>query len=255
MLKKLLFADLDDTLFQSRRKCPEDARLEAAAYLRDGTAHSFQTHGQQSLLRLFMDAMQVIPVTARNVDAYQRVRLGFRAEAIVNYGGLILDDAGTPDPAWLERSRQHAAASQPMFETVVDALAGFAAQAGLAIRAKVIADFGVPFYVSVKSEEGDVGAESALDQVAAFTEDLVQRFDALSHRNGNNLALVPRWLDKRHAVEHLADHYRARYGEIITIGMGDSLSDLGFMTGCDYALVPRRSQIGGQLGSHSTGAH
>jgi len=53
-------------------------------------------------------------------------------------------------------------------------------------------------------------------------------------------------LDKRHAVEHLTERLRREHGEIVTFGMGDSLSDLGFMSTCDYALVPKASQINRQ---------
>lgn len=67
------------------------------------------------------------------------------------------------------------------------------------------------------------------------------------HANGNNLAIIPSWLDKRHAVEHLIKQYRARTNALITFGMGDSLIDLGFMGSCDYILTPGTSQIAATL--------
>ena len=63
------------------------------------------------------------------------------------------------------------------------------------------------------------------------------------HWNGNNLALLPPWLDKAHAVRRLQEQYRRRYGTILSIGMGDSASDLPFMQRCDYLLTPVGSQI------------
>ena len=66
-------------------------------------------------------------------------------------------------------------------------------------------------------------------------------------QNGNNLAVLPAWLDKAHAVAHLQQHYRARYGAILSIGMGDSTGDLPFMRHCDYLLTPAGSQIAQQL--------
>ena len=66
-------------------------------------------------------------------------------------------------------------------------------------------------------------------------------------QNGNNLAVLPAWLDKAHAVAHLQQHYRARYGAILSIGMGDSSSDLPYMRLCDYLLAPSASQIARQL--------
>jgi len=44
-------------------------------------------------------------------------------------------------------------------------------------------------------------------------------------------------------LAHLQQHYRAQYGAILSIGMGDSTSDLPFMRHCDYLLTPAESQI------------
>ncbi|MDP2829798.1 MAG: hypothetical protein Q8O37_14485 [Sulfuricellaceae bacterium] len=246
MPKKFLFADLDDTLFQSKRKCPDGAALAPAAYLKDGTAHSFLTPGQQSVLQLFQQEMVVIPVTARNADAYSRVQLGFQHEAVVNFGGIILNKDGKPDGEWLNRSKNLACSSESILEEIRESIIRFASSTGLSIRARIISDFGIPFYVSAKSEEGD---EAAIDQIEAMTLAILDVSDAnvSSHRNGNNLAVLPDWLDKRHAVAYLAKKLRDTHGEIVTFGMGDSLSDIGFMADCDYALVPQASQINRQM--------
>ncbi len=242
MLKKFLFVDLDDTLFQSKRKCLERADLTPVAYLKDGTAHSFATPAQDSLFALFQREMVVIPVTARNADAYGRVRLDFQHGAVVNYGGIILDADGHPEAEWLKRSAGLAADSVGELQAASKMIADAAQRAGAKVRVRTIEDFSVPFYVCAKSEEGD---EKVLDEL----EPLTRRYcdgNALPvsvHRNGNNLAVLPNWLDKRHAVEHLTVRLRHEHGEIVTLGMGDSLSDIGFMAACDYALVPRASQI------------
>ncbi|MDR2261614.1 MAG: hypothetical protein LBE06_11950 [Azoarcus sp.] len=240
MLKKFLFVDLDDTLFQSRRKCPERGDLTPAAYLRDGSAHSFLTPAQHSLLALLQREMTLIPVTARNADAFSRVRLGFRDGGIIDFGGVIIDAHGVPDAPWLERSAACAADSLAMLKAALAAMQTHAAALGVTLRARLIEDFGVPFYLSAKSAEGD---EKVLDALEPAVRAHSRARPLNIHRNGNNLAVLPDWLDKRHAVEHLIARLRARHGEILTFGMGDSLSDLGFMRTCDYALVPRASQI------------
>jgi len=248
MLKKfLVFADLDDTLFQSGRKCPEGASLTPMAYLKDGTAHSFATMAQMSFLRLMQGQMSVIPVTARNADAYARVRWPFEDGAVINYGGVILEPGGSADECWLARSRTHAQESLPALEGIRSELSSIASALGAGLKIRIIEDFSVPFYLCAKSEEGQ---EAALDAVEV---PLRERCDALAidvsvHRNGNNLSVLPGWLDKRHAVEHLTARLRSEHGDIVTFGMGDSLSDLQFMSACDYALVPKRSQINRQWG-------
>lgn len=244
--KKFLFVDLDDTLFQSRRKCPDGVPLAPAAYLKDGTAHSFLTPLQLGVLEFLQREMVVIPVTARSVDAYARVRLGFMDRAVVNYGGVILNSDGTPDTAWLERNRNLAKADASCLETVHEAINDWVASTGAAIRVRIIADLSVPFYVCAKCAEGD---EASLDRIEAMAR---ARWPATDesvriHRNGSNLSVLPGWLDKRHAVVHLIKRLRDTYGAIATFGMGDSLSDVGFLTECDYALIPRDSQISRRL--------
>jgi len=152
MLKKFLFADLDDTLFQSGRKCPEGAPLTPMAYLKDGTAHSFATKAQKSFLVLMQQEMAVIPVTARNADAFSRVRWPFTNGAVINYGGIILGADGAVDEGWLAQSRTQAAQTLPMLEHVSSGLQSIADSLCVQLRIRIISDFAVPFYLCAKEQ-------------------------------------------------------------------------------------------------------
>lgn len=232
-MKILLFADLDDTLFTSARKAPPGATHLPAAYLRDGSPISYASPAQQTLLAHWQAHALVIPTTARNHDAYRRVRLSFTQHAIIDHGGIILNPDGIPDRDWLARSRDLAASSHAD-------LAMFAARVGDdSLNTRLITDHDIPFYLMVKSPSGDL---AALDRAATrLRPQLGDAYRLLC--NGNNLAILPVWLDKAHAVAHLQDRYRAQYGAILSIGMGDSASDLPFMQRCDYLLTPVGSQI------------
>lgn len=232
-MKILLFADLDDTLFSSARKAPPSEAHLPVAYLRDGSPISYASPVQQALLAHWQAHATVIPTTARNHDAYRRVRLPFAQHAIIDHGGIILNPDSTPDHDWLTRSRDLAAGSH----RELTRLAGHVADA--ALNTRLIADHDIPFYLLVKSPSGDL---AALDRAAARLRPQLGDDYRLLH-NGNNLAVLPAWLDKAHAVVHLQTHYRAQYGAILTIGMGDSTSDLPFMQRCDYLLTPAGSQI------------
>ena len=67
--------------------------------------------------------------------------------------------------------------------------------------------------------------------------------DFYLHRNSNNLAVLPKTLNKARAVHHLRQQLQAEHGEIMTLGMGDSQSDARFMAACDYAIVPSGTQL------------
>jgi hypothetical protein len=242
-VRRVVFVDLDDTLFQSRRKCPAGQGLEPAAWLADGSAHSFMTARQAAFLQLLGTEATLVPTTARNRDAFARVSLAFDSWCILDYGGILLDAEGEPDRDWLARTAAGAEASIDALRALLTEAQGFINQAGLAVRARIIEDLGIPLYLVAKYRDG---AEAHLERLHL---ELIAPWVAASagayrlHRNDNNLAVIPRHLGKEFAVRHLIERLRQQWGEILTLGVGDSLIDAAFMAECDYAIVPRDTQL------------
>ncbi|MCK7575104.1 MAG: haloacid dehalogenase [Chromatiales bacterium] len=242
-MHRLVFLDLDDTLFQSRRKCPSDGELHPTAYLADGRAHSFMTARQRSLWQLLDDQSTLIPTTARDQDSLRRVDLPFQSWRIIDYGGVILNPDGEPDSDWTARMEAHSRDSLDELSALLDRILTFVAHERLAIHARFITDFGVHFYLVAKYRD-----ERAADLDRLQDELVIPWVDEQAgayrlHRNGNNLAILPRWLGKEWAVRHLIAHLERDWGELLTIGIGDSLIDGAFMAECDYAITPRGSQL------------
>lgn len=241
--QKFLFADLDDTLFQSLEKCGDCGALEAAAFLKDGSPISYTTAAQRAFIAFAQDGMTMIPATARNLNAFQRVDLPFASYAVLDYGGIVLNPGGSVDQPWLARMQQAMHAALPGLRELAGLIDAWAARTGFGGRARLIEDFATPFYLVVKDP----------DKIAARLEpierEVVQPWldaggrDYFIHRNGNNLAILPNALNKSHAVAYVTERLRAEHGEILTFGMGDSRSDARFMAACDYAIVPGRSQL------------
>ena len=64
------------------------------------------------------------------------------------------------------------------------------------------------------------------------------------HCNNSNLAYMTPYASKRRAVTFLKKILRTEIKEPITfIGLGDSLSDTGFLSICDFQIIPSNSQI------------
>ncbi|MDR2208687.1 MAG: hypothetical protein LBE22_06930 [Azoarcus sp.] len=243
-MKKFLFTDLDDTLFQSDRKLSPQESWTPLAYLSDGNPISYANPAQRSVLEMFQREMTIIPVTARNIDAFRRVDIRFTAEAILNYGGIILDADGSPDAEWLERGREAAIHTEPLLNELLIMIENECLKSGLDLKVRIIRDADIPFYIVAKSRSGNTGH---IATATAFVRSLLAEHsfcrDIAVHENHNNLALIPKWLDKRHAVEYLCGKLAAEHGDIVTFGMGDSLIDLNFMRSCHYMIVPNGSQI------------
>ena len=243
--QKFLFVDLDDTLFQSLEKCAERDTLEPAAFLKDGSPISFTTAAQRDFFAFAQDGMTLIPATARNLDAFRRVKLPFASYAVLDYGGIVLNPDGAIDQPWLARMQDAMQAALPGLRELAGLIDAWAERSGFGGRARLIEDCATPFYLVVKDP----------DKIAARLEpierDVVRpwidagRRDYTIHRNGNNLAILPSALNKAHAVAYVTERLRGQHGEILTFGMGDSRSDARFMAACDYAIVPGRTQLAG----------
>jgi hydroxymethylpyrimidine pyrophosphatase-like HAD family hydrolase len=243
--QKFLFVDLDDTLFQSLEKCVDRETLEPAAFLKDGSPISFTTAAQRDFFAFARDGMTMIPATARNLDAFRRVKLPFASYAVLDYGGIVLNPDGAIDQPWLARMQNAMQAALPGLQELAGLIDAWAGQAGFGGRARLIEDCATPFYLVVKDP----------DKIAARLEPIEREVvrpwidaggrDYTIHRNGNNLAILPSALNKTHAVAYVTERLRAEHGEILTFGMGDSRSDARFMAACDYAIVPGRTQLAG----------
>jgi hydroxymethylpyrimidine pyrophosphatase-like HAD family hydrolase len=245
-LKKFLFADLDDTLFQTLEKCaglgPLES-LEPAAYYSNGSICSYTTPAQRAFFALVSEGMTVIPTTARSLDAFSRVNLGFSSYAILNFGGIILQPDGAIDQDWQVRMDDLMQTALPGLQEIAAHIEDWCAQTGYGGRPRLVEDAGTPFFVVVKDPDKVALNLERVEREVVLPWLADDGNDYCVHRNGNNLAILPRTLDKAEAVAWITQRLRREHGEIVTFGMGDSRSDARFMADCDYAIIPRRTQL------------
>lgn len=243
MTRVVALVDLDDTLFQTLGKCPDQwprDRLTPLGFARDGSELSYATPPQLSFLQWLAETAHIIPVTARSRDALARTSIAYGA-AICAHGGMILDEAGMPEPDWTRAMTDGAAFHrQALFEfsAILNGAAG-----DQPINIRVLEEDGIPLYLIAKHRDGDAGA---LHQLIAATVPETPAGWTL-HLNGNNAALLPPHLGKQHAVAWLLPRLRDRFPDAAVIGVGDSLTDAPFMALCDFAMLPTRSQLAGRL--------
>lgn len=234
-MSPVVLCDLDDTLFQTRRKCPAGTEdLKVMSTLADGSPSGYATPRQQALLA-WLALGQVIPVTARSTLVLARVDI-VQAPAICANGGCIVRADGGVDRVWHERlveQARHDRAVDDVHRSVAATL-----DAG-AFRHWVVTENDLALYIVIKSNAGSV----------AELTDIAERHRQLipptwrCHANGNNLAYLPPWLNKRHAAGYLIETIRAAEPDRPIVGVGDSLSDVGFMDLCDFAMAPTVSQF------------
>jgi hydroxymethylpyrimidine pyrophosphatase-like HAD family hydrolase len=239
MTRPLVFVDLDDTLFQTLRKCPEGEtpHLTRATTARNAN-HSFMTRPQKAFVEWLLGNADVIPVTARGSEAFKSVHLPFRHGAVLANGGLLLTPEGTPDAEWRAVMARDLAATAAGLDQLLGSGRAAAHALGLDVRSWLVVEDDLPIYAVFKDNADQSGARLA-DLAAA----LQPRPDWIVHRNDNNLAFIPKIVSKARAVAHLIAKARCDAPGRPILGFGDSDTDFAFLSLCDLWGAPPRSQI------------
>ena len=235
--KPLVFVDLDDTLFQTHRKQQPTAQHKIATTDKHGEPLSFMNQKQQFFVNWLLESADVVPVTARSVEGFKRVQLPFQYGAICSHGGTILDHNLNVDLEWVEIQQQSELKLHDAMVDLADALHDYAKDLG-EVRTWTLVENNLAIYAVAKQKQA---GELFLDQLL---EKLPQNIldQCYVHINGNNLAIIPHHVSKKNAVEfYINKHDPQRERPIL--GLGDSLSDAGFLTSCDWYGMPKKSQL------------
>lgn len=235
----VVFLDLDDTIFQTQGKCPTGETLHVAAVDRQGKPLSFMSETQWGFLNWLSQGATVIPTTARNLDAFRRVRLNFHHAAILSFGAVILDPDGKPDLEWDAAIRPRLSQMSEELHSIGQQAFEKASQHESTLRVRLVHDFEMPVYLVAKDSDGD-GAR--LTFLYESWQPFVDTGRFFIHRNDNNLSLVPSFLGKERAVAYVLSKY-FRGAPVVTLGIGDSLTDVPFLAQCQFVAMPRRSQL------------
>ncbi|MBD8491934.1 trehalose phosphatase [Pseudomonas syringae] len=246
--RPLILVDLDDTLFQTARKTAANIEKHVATVDITGNANGYMTNVQRSFVNWMLANADVVPVTARSVEAFSRVRLPFTAGAICSHGGVMLDVAGQLDQDWHAQMQDTLAPYQARLHDLSATTLAIGREMGISLRGWVVEEARLFHYVVTKHNEND---DSVLERVLAEVQARGLLEGLHIHGNGNNLAFLPEGLAKRHAVQEWLRRDRAVNGERPVLGFGDSITDLGFMDDCHWWATPARSQLARLVQEHA----
>lgn len=237
--RPLVFVDLDDTLFQTARKMGNGERFMATVDV-EGNANGYMNLVQKQFIEWLLETADVVPVTARSVEAYNRVCIPFANGAICAHGGVILTPDNVVDPVWNDQMTLDLVHVQDRLESLGQKTLAIGADMGISLRGWVVEERELKLYIVTKhNEQNDTVLTVVLDEVRK--QGLLD--DLYVHGNGNNLSFLPHALRKQRAVEEWVKRDIAAHGERPLLGFGDSISDLGFMTQCHWWATPRRGQL------------
>lgn len=252
MTKPVLLTDLDDTLFQSRRKIKSasaSSDFRVGALDRKSSPHSYMTEEQSMLVDWLLAHAECIPVTARNTEQLSRVQIPFNSWCIASHGAVLLTPEGVVDEHWQSHMLQELMPYREKLQALERWSHHLIESYGMDAWARLDYEYGdIPVFLIIKHRDHD-----SLNELNLLAETLVkenhfyfhQHF--YIHQNNNNLTLLPKCVDKGLATRHLLQRLRAERGVFPVIGLGDSLSDYRFMHMCDWFGMPRQSQFADTL--------
>jgi len=242
-MELFVFLDLDDTIFQTQRKCPADVAITPASFAIDGSPISFFTPKQQRFFNLLSDKTHLIPTTARDKDAFSRTNVQKYDYAIINHGGIILNADGSCHQGWFTHTKKTLAGFLHHLQHLEKMLHNEAIKRNIDLKIRLIRDMSITFYCLVKQKDHNYQALTLLliEVIEPYLK--AQNLDFYCHLNDNNLAILPRCLNKAPAVKFLQQQLNQQYADYLSFGIGDSVTDMPYMQLCDYFMTPKNSQI------------
>lgn len=245
MNKPVVLCDLDDTLFQTRRKMIDElgeVPAQVGAFDRSNEPRSFMNQEQSLMVNWLLQTSDLIPVTARGTEETSRVAIPFTSWKVMTHGAVITRPDGTVEPEWENIIKARLA---EMYDRLTYLCQHFSEQLeaqGVNAWCRMNTEYrGAPVYFVMKHRDS-----TKVEELYAFNQRMMADNSTEGfyiHSNGNNVAWLPDCVQKGHAVKWLLKKLRAERGAFPVLGLGDSLSDYSFMKQCHWFGLPSRGQF------------
>ena len=220
----------------------DDPKLQARAFLPDGTPNSYATYKQQWLWHWLEKGFKCVPVTGRDGHAFERVMLPFQEEVVLNHGAVILDKQRNIDSVWMAGMTQALPEYHEKLREVWVEIELYC-KCNSGFKSRLVHDYDTLWYGVIKHTDGTESTLRTLLENVIKLHPHILDGSLYWHINGNNLAVLPKIINKESAVSYLIDGYKQQHPELLTFGAGDSKTDAPFMALCDYALIPKNTQL------------
>jgi hypothetical protein len=240
-VRLIVLTDIDDTLMQTSRKCVDAAAhtLSVGASNTAGGPSSFMTAKQRKLWSVLESQADVlVPVTARSAQTLSRVNLDFPSCAVTDFGATLLDGAGRLNSVWQELMLAQSAQLKQL--EVFSFLRGRVPLGRELLSHEWRVANGVHVFVSFRTQPGQAHLELSAEVEAGLSAAGQQKAFYL-HKTDRDVTVLPRFISKASAVRYLVE--QQGWGSELVLALGDSLSDLGFMTQADYMVAPAASRL------------
>lgn len=238
----LSFCDLDGTFVQTARHV--EGEETEVVYTSESGKDIVITDKQMQLYTELLRSGLVIPVTARSLESMNRMlsTLTFHAHKICDHGVFIYDEGDNLIKDYSDSLIKLVYPHQNNLKIALDKLSR------LAIRNSVFEETQFkPIYhgTYLMIIEGKAYSDFHSNIIKQY----ISKLDGLVvSTNGRSFSItceVPSY--KQKACQYLIDNY-PQYQDCVTLGFGDSISDLPFLQSCDFSVVPNNERTQIKLG-------
>lgn len=238
----LSFCDLDDTLFQTVRKTNSEP-IRTVTTDKEAKPQSVMTDTQSQFFEWLSLTTELIPITARSSEQFKRLQLPFSSWAVLAHGAVIYEPGGNVDKDWEAKIRHELSIYKDDLLHFEKGFAAIAESLLIEVNIRLVSEYDVPTYLQIKHQNRDLDNE--LIVLAQAATDQLNLNGFYIHLNGNNLAIIPDPVNKQRAMEYVLTkcQIKRKTDKFPVLGFGDSISDLAFMTQCQWVCIPASSQI------------
>ena len=201
---------------------------------------------QQTLITLLTEHADVdlVPVTGRSRQALERVSLQvqgkFTSDKVLLHGCLILDRNNRADPTWTKRTKAHLSPLQEVFYKLHDFTKVYT---NWTVRMEKHGDLITAVHIR-QHPPGNLNPPAPwgeeLDDFQARVDEEAQHLPVKLLRSATALSVLSSEHGKKAAVLYLKEK---RPESVLSIGIGDNLSDFGMLSVCDFAMQPTQSDL------------
>ena len=244
---RLVLTDLDDTIMSTARKQTHLATCTLTALNKKGEPSSWQNEAQRALWGWLGQFGAVVPVTVRNRAALDRVKLPMSPHAVWNNGASLAIN-GVLDQEWQAQIQADLddLHIQGVWEAVHASLKTWLLEhpdlPPTILRNVSQAEFqGRRLHLEIKQPDVGQHVPELVARVRAVVADQLWVYP-----HYDVVAILPQRVRKENAVARLLEALKPD----VTVGVGDSPTDLPFMKLCDTLVMPSQSLMGRLLARH-----
>lgn len=228
--------DLDGTLFGRDR--PPGAVPATWKAGDPPQPSSWMPAERHALFAALAERFPVVPVTARDLDSYERVRIAgvpFRHGAVLANGAVLLRPGDMlPDPAWDEEMTTLLA---PWAEPLAEAAELLDARGAGRVRARLVGSHTpYPAYLVAKADDDYWIREAGLAVRAA-----IAHFPGRIAEHGRELQVLPPPVSKAAGLDAFMRRFTA--GRPPVLALGDMPEDAPFMARAAFVAAPGGSRL------------